>query len=171
MLDPEAGAGAAVVARRPAAVLQTVFGQGLLPVLPQEVPVQPGRDVVPGQDLVLGAVPVDGVVEGQAGPLQGVGPQAQVEMLGPLLEGPALAPDRLDDRPHPAVAPAHESFDRGGLGVVPAQGQAPGAAGGVLQQMTLRRSSSMVFCPNHWNGVCALGTNPPTEAVTVTLRW
>jgi hypothetical protein len=29
----------------------------------------------------------------------------------------------------------------------------------------LRRSSSTVFWPNHWNGVCALGTNPPTLAV------
>ena len=36
---------------------------------------------------------------------------------------------------------------------------------------TLRVSSSMVFWPNHWNGVCTLGTNPPTEAVTVTLPW
>ena len=29
----------------------------------------------------------------------------------------------------------------------------------------LRRSSSTVFWPNHWNGVCGLGTNPPTLAV------
>ncbi len=35
---------------------------------------------------------------------------------------------------------------------------------------TLRVSSSMVFWPNHWNGVWTLGTNPPTEAVTVTDR-
>ena len=26
--------------------------------------------------------------------------------------------------------------------------------------------------PNHWKGVCGLGTNPPTEATTVTdLEW
>ncbi len=36
---------------------------------------------------------------------------------------------------------------------------------------TLRVSSSMVFCPNHWKGVWTLGTNPPTEAVTVTPLW
>ena len=36
---------------------------------------------------------------------------------------------------------------------------------------TLRVSSSMVFWPNHWNGVWTLGTNPPTEAVTVTPLW
>src|SRR3712207_8507472 len=29
----------------------------------------------------------------------------------------------------------------------------------------LRRSSSTVFWPNHWNGVNGLGTNPPTDAV------
>ena len=30
---------------------------------------------------------------------------------------------------------------------------------------TLRRSSRTPFWPNHWNGVCAFGTNPPTDAV------
>ncbi len=40
-----------------------------------------------------------------------------------------------------------------------------------LSRWTLRVSSSMVFCPNHWNGVWTLGTNPPTEAVTVTPLW
>ena len=30
---------------------------------------------------------------------------------------------------------------------------------------TLRRSSASVFWPNHWNGVCGFGTNPPTLAV------
>ena len=30
----------------------------------------------------------------------------------------------------------------------------------------MRCSSAPVFCPNHWNGVCGLGTNPPTLAVT-----
>ncbi len=31
---------------------------------------------------------------------------------------------------------------------------------------TLRCSSAPVSCPNHWNGVCGLGTKPPTLAVT-----
>ena len=30
---------------------------------------------------------------------------------------------------------------------------------------TLRRSSSTLFWPNHWNGVCGFGTKPPTDAV------
>ena len=38
-------------------------------------------------------------------------------------------------------------------------------------RITLRRSSAMVSWPNHWKGVWGLGTNPPTEAVTVTPRW
>ena len=39
-----------------------------------------------------------------------------------------------------------------------------------LRRLTLRRSSSSVFCPNHWNGVCGLGTNPPTEAEMIPVR-
>ena len=89
VLDAEAGAGAAVVARGPPAVGQPVLGQGVLPVLPQEVPVQAGRDVVPGQHLVLGPVPVDRVLQGQPVGGQGVGPQVEVEVLRPLLEGAA----------------------------------------------------------------------------------
>ena len=30
-----------------------------------------------------------------------------------------------------------------------------------------RRSSAVVFWPNHWNGVCGLGTNPPRLTVTL----
>ena len=35
----------------------------------------------------------------------------------------------------------------------------------------MRRSSTSVFCPNHWNGVCGLGTNPPTDTVTEARLW
>jgi hypothetical protein len=35
-----------------------------------------------------------------------------------------------------------------------------------FSRWTLRVSSSRVFIPNHWNGVNALGTNPPTLTVT-----
>ena len=31
--------------------------------------------------------------------------------------------------------------------------------------LILRWSSSVPFWPNHWNGVCAFGTNPPTDTV------
>ena len=30
----------------------------------------------------------------------------------------------------------------------------------------MRRSSSTVFWPNHWNGVNGLGTKPPSDTVT-----
>jgi hypothetical protein len=37
---------------------------------------------------------------------------------------------------------------------------------------TLRCSSSTPFWPNHWNGVCGLGTNPPADTVAVApLVW
>ena len=36
----------------------------------------------------------------------------------------------------------------------------------------MRRSSATVFWPNHWNGVCGLGTKPPTDTVTdARLVW
>ena len=35
---------------------------------------------------------------------------------------------------------------------------------------TLRCSSASVFCPNHWNGVCGLGTKPPRLTVTDARR-
>ena len=49
VLEAEPGAGAAVVAGGPAAVLDGHPGQRVLPVAPEEVAVQPGRDVVPRQ--------------------------------------------------------------------------------------------------------------------------
>ena len=94
VLDAVAGAGAAVVARGPAAVGQADLGEGVLPVHPEEVLVQAGGEVVPGQDLVLGAVPVDVPVGVEAALGHGVEPQALVEVLAPLLEHAAAAPDR-----------------------------------------------------------------------------
>ena len=35
----------------------------------------------------------------------------------------------------------------------------------------LRRSSATVFWPNHWNGVCGLGTKPPTLTPSPTPGW
>src|SRR5439155_8144113 len=57
VLERVVGAHAAVVTRCPPAVRKAVLVQGGLPVLPEEVAMQPGRDVVPGQDLIGGAVP------------------------------------------------------------------------------------------------------------------
>ena len=65
VLDAVAGAGAAVVAGRPAAVLEADLGEGVAPVLPEEVLVEPGREVVPRQHLVLGAVAVDSTSRGR----------------------------------------------------------------------------------------------------------
>jgi hypothetical protein len=55
---------------------------------------------------------------------------------------------------------------------VPLELHALGLAGGVRSRLILRRSSATVFCPNHWNGVNGLGTNPPTLTVTdARLVW
>ena len=105
------------------------LGQRVLPVAPEEVPVQPGRDVVPGQGLVLGPVAVAHLLEAQALGGQRLLPQREVEVLGPLLERAAGPPDPLDHRAHPPVAPAGQALGHRGRRVVPADGQARGRAG------------------------------------------
>src|SRR4029079_7878842 len=84
VFDREAGTHAAVVARRPAAVLDTGLGERVLPVAPQEVLVEPGRQVIPGEDLVLGAVAMDVPVERQALGLHRPLPATEVEALAPF---------------------------------------------------------------------------------------
>ena len=56
VLEGVVGAHPAVVAGSPPAIGEAVLGQGRLPVVPEEVVVQTGGDVVPGQHLVAGAV-------------------------------------------------------------------------------------------------------------------
>src|SRR6516225_253601 len=92
VLEAEAGAGPAVVARGPAAVLDGLrlrTGQRVLPVAPEEVAVQPRRDVIPGQRLVLVSGAMAQLVEAETLGGQGVGPQGEVEPFGPLLKGAA----------------------------------------------------------------------------------
>src|SRR5438270_8383832 len=67
VLDRVAGAGAAVVAGRPPAVLEADLVEGVAPVLPEEVLVEAGGQVVPRERLVLGAVPVDDVLRAETG--------------------------------------------------------------------------------------------------------
>src|SRR4029077_20707752 len=125
VLDSEPGARAAVVARRPTAILEPVLGKGLLEVLPEEVAVQSGRNVIPGQDFVLVAMAVHDLADIETGGLERVRPQLQIEMLGPFLKGAPGPPDVFDDRAHTAVAPTGETLDGRRLRVVPAKGQAP----------------------------------------------
>ena len=87
--------------------------------------------------VVLVAMAVHGLGEVEPGLFERVVPQGEVEVLGPFLERAAGTPHVLDDRTHATVAPAHEALHRGGLGVVPAQGQAPRRPRRVLQQAHL----------------------------------
>src|SRR4051794_36589781 len=119
VLDAVASACAAVVARRPPAIGEADLGEGVAPVLPQEVLVQPGGQVVPRQHLVLGAMAVGVPVDRQAVLFHRVLPQADVEVLRPLLEHTAAPPHRLDHRAEPAVAARRDALDEGRLRVVP----------------------------------------------------
>src|SRR5690606_23169559 len=69
----------------------------------------------------------------------GLLPHVEAEVLAPLLERAALAPDLLDDRAEPAVAAAEEALDEAGAGVVPLELHALGPLGlhGVTQQVDL----------------------------------
>ena len=86
VLERVVGAHPAVVAGGPPAVGEAVRGQGRLPVVPEEVAVQTGGDVVPREDLVLGAVPGDVPVGVEALGRHGVEPAVEHEALAPLLE-------------------------------------------------------------------------------------
>ena len=167
MLDAETGARTAVVAGGPPAVLEPVLGQGVDPVLPEEVAVQPGGEVVPGQHLSLVPVAVDRVLEGHPLGRQRLGPPVEVEVLGPLLEDAAVAPDVLDDVAHPPVAPAHHALGRGGPRIVPLEGEPPDPPGGVAEQPDLAGELlDGVLAEPLERASAAFGTKPPTEAVT-----
>ena len=137
MLDAVAGARSAVIAGRPPAVLEADLVESIAPVLPQEVLVEPGRQVIPGKHLVEGAVAVHPGVDVDPAGVRGGLPPLQVEVLGPLLEGASVPPHMLDHRAEPAVAPAGQAFGQGGRGVVPLELHAPGPAQVVAQQADL----------------------------------
>src|SRR4051794_39925082 len=125
-------ADAAVVARRPPAVLDLDVGvrvDGVLPVLPEPVLVQARVEVVPGQHLGVvalpGGVPVE--VDGGAGePLvRGGHPAVVGEVLGPAVEAAARAPYLLDDPADPTVTAGEQSLDDPGAAVVVAEPDRP----------------------------------------------
>src|SRR3712207_9321102 len=84
-----------VVAGGPPAVGDLLLGQRVLPVVPEPLLVQPGVQVVPGQDLVLaalaGGVPVEVDAEGRQLPRGRLRPALVGEVLAPAVEPAALA--------------------------------------------------------------------------------
>ena len=82
---------------------------------------QPGRDVVPREDLVVGAMAGDVPVGIEPLGRHRLGPAVELEALAPLLEDAAVAPHPLDHAADAAVAPAGDALGEGGLGIVPAQ--------------------------------------------------
>src|SRR6478735_8786375 len=129
-LGAHLGADAAVVARRPAAVLDLDVGavggcEGVLPVTPEPVLVEAGVEVLPREDLVVlplaGGVPVD--VDARTGQCAcgGLHPAVVGEVLAPAVEAAAVAPDLLDDAADAAVPARQQSLDDAGLAVVVAE--------------------------------------------------
>src|SRR5690606_40527591 len=85
-------------ARSPAAVFDLGARDGVLPVLPEPLAVEPGVEVVPRQDLVLLALARGVPVDVDAAPLGGGHPPLEGEVLAPAVETAAVLPDGPDDR-------------------------------------------------------------------------
>src|SRR3712207_7086358 len=129
-------ADAAVVAGGPPAVGDLLLAERLLPVVPEPLLVEPRVQVVPGQDLVLGALaggePVEVDAERRQLPGGGRRPPVVGEVLAPAVEPAALAPHPLDHPADPAVAAGEQALHDAGLAVVVAQAdRAADAAVGV----------------------------------------
>src|ERR671920_1275047 len=125
-------ADSAVVAGGPPAVGDLLLAERLLPVVPEPLLVQPGVQVVPGQDLVLaalaGGVPVEVDPERRELGGRGGGPALEGEVLAPAVEPAALAPHPLDHPADPAVAAREQALDDARLAVVVAQPDRPADA-------------------------------------------
>src|SRR5690606_29051732 len=84
----------AVEARGPAAVVDLGLVEGVLPVLPEPVLVEPGVEVVPGEDLLVGAlaggVPVNVDAELGEGLVRARHPAVVGEVLAPAVEAAAV---------------------------------------------------------------------------------
>ena len=119
MLDRIPGACAAVITRGPTAIREPDLGQGISPVLPQEILVQTSAEVIPRKDLVFGAVAVGVPIRIDAMGGHRSRPEVEIEPFVPLLEGSALSPHFFDDNANATIAAAHDSFDERCLGVMP----------------------------------------------------
>ena len=172
VLEGVVGAHPAVVAGRPPAIGEPVLGEGGLPVVPQEVVVQPGGDVVPRQHLVAGAVPghVPVGIEALGVPSRRSSGRASKCSLHSWKVPPARH-TALDDPADPAVAAAGDALgERRRAGRASAPG--PGALGSACAAARpCGCSSATPFWPNHWNGVCGFGTNPPTRHGAARAAW
>src|SRR5665647_653136 len=118
-------ADATVETRCPSAVLDLDVTQSVLPVLPQPVLVEAGVDVVPGQNLVLLALPrrepgnIDGLFrQSRCGSTH---PALVVEVFAPAIEPGTVTPCRLDDLADSTVTATQQPFDDSGLAIVVAE--------------------------------------------------
>ena len=165
MLDAVAGARPTVIARRPPAVLDHLRPEGVLPVLPQEVGMQSGRDMAPRQDLLAGRSrwtyqSTDRPWRAMASVHRSrskcslhswnVPPARHTSSItAPIRRSPRLA--------IPSARVARASCQRSWTPF--SRRSCP------WSRPILSRSSPTVSCRAHWNGVWALGTKPPTLAV------
>src|SRR6266516_1249973 len=143
---------AAVVTSRPAAILDLAGPRrvdGILPVLPQPLAVEPGVEVVPRQDFAVatfpGGVPAEidrpARERARGAPL----PALVAEVLTPTVEAGAIFPHGLDHLRYPAVTAREETLDDRRLApVVTVTDAAPVAR--VAAQRAAERREPTVYC-------------------------
>src|SRR5215207_427793 len=119
----------ALEAWRPAAVVDLDLIQGVLPVLPQPLPIQAGIQMLPGQHLGVVALARGVPVKIDSGAIQAslgaTSPTLVREVLAPAVESAAIPPNCFDDRAHTAIAATQQSFDDARLPIVITEADRP----------------------------------------------
>ena len=117
-----ARADAAVEAGDPAAVVELLLVERLLPVGPEPLLVEPGVEVVPGQDLGLGRARGWCTSRRRCRPVSAAAIQrSKLKCSLQPSKIAAVAPDLLEHRADPAVAARQQALDDAGLAVVVAE--------------------------------------------------
>ena len=104
-----------------AAVIDDTASVSVQIFLRQELFVQPGRNVLPGQDLVQRALAAGEPVHLQVTVGKGPLPEIEAEILTPGVKFSAQFPGALDDIAQPAVAAGEEGFDQRFGWIIPSE--------------------------------------------------
>ncbi len=111
MLDPITSARATVVAGRPPAILKAQLVKRIAPVVPKEVLVKPGIEMIPREDFVFFSMPVGEELNRQPTIGHRSVPFFDVEVLAPFLERAAFAPYLFNNRSKTAIASGQHASD------------------------------------------------------------
>ena len=104
-----------------AAVFALFLFQRLFPLTPQIVPIDAGRNCIPGQAVFALELLRCALLHGKAVPVECLLPDLRVEGLRPFIEASAQLERRLQDIRDPQVAPRHAGLQTTGSRIVPGE--------------------------------------------------